>query len=88
MNINAHYEKHISNKQKPLRKLLHRDLLKTVYHGAVSISNLGPKIWDLVPNSIKEIDSEGVFKETNKKWKPENCPCRLCKVYVQNVGFL
>ena len=57
MNINAHYEKRISNKQKPLRKLLHRDLLKTVYHEAVSISNLEPKIWDLVPNSIKEIDS-------------------------------
>ena len=23
-----------------------------------------------------------------KKQKPENCPCRLCKVYIKNVGFL
>ena len=29
-----------------------RRLLKTVYHESESISNLGPKIWDLVPNSL------------------------------------
>ena len=34
-----------------------RRLMKTVYHGTESISNLGPKIWDLVPNSLKEVDS-------------------------------
>ena len=23
-----------------------------------------------------------------KKWKPENWPCRHCKVYVQNASFV
>ena len=23
-----------------------------------------------------------------KTWKPDNCPCRLCKVYTESVGFL
>ena len=23
-----------------------------------------------------------------KKCKPENCPCRVCKVYIDRVGFL
>ena len=32
-----------------------RPRIKTVYHGTESISNLGPKIWDLVPNNLKEI---------------------------------
>ena len=27
-----------------------RPRINTVYHGTESISNLGPKIWDLVPN--------------------------------------
>ena len=28
------------------------------------------------------------FKITIKNWKPESCPCRLSKVYLQNVGFI
>ena len=23
-----------------------------------------------------------------KKWNPENCPWRLCKIYLENVGFI
>ena len=33
-----------------------RRLPEIVYHGAKRISNLGPIMWDLVPNSLKEID--------------------------------
>ena len=28
------------------------------------------------------------FKIKIKKRKPENCSCRLCKVYIDRVGFL
>ena len=65
-----------------------RRLLKIIYHGSESISNLGPKILDLLQSSLKENDSLEVFKQVVSKWKPENCPCRLCKVYVLNVVFL
>ena len=23
-----------------------------------------------------------------KKWRPESCQCRLCRVYLQNIGYL
>ena len=65
-----------------------RPRINTVYHGTESISNLGPKIWDLVPSNLKEINELDKFKKAIKQWKPEDCPCRLCKVFVQNVGFL
>ena len=65
-----------------------RTRVNTVYHGTESISNLGPKIWDLVPSNLKEISELDKFKKAIKQWKPEDCPCRLCKVFVQNVGFL
>ena len=32
-----------------------RPRINTVCHGAESILNLGPKIWDLVPSNLKEI---------------------------------
>ena len=62
--------------------------IRIVYHGSESISFLGPKIWNILPDRLKNANSIEAFKIQIKKWKPENCPCRLCKVYVQNVGFV
>ena len=62
--------------------------VRTVYYGSESTSCLGPKVWDIVPNEIKQAKSLNSFKEAIKKWRPQNCPCRLCKVYLNGVGFL
>ena len=29
-----------------------------------------------------------IFKTEIKRWIPVECPCRLCKSYVQNLGFI
>ena len=55
--------------------------------GTESISYLDPKIWGMVPDTYKNIDSLYNFKKVIKKWKPENCSCRICKVFVKNIGF-
>ena len=65
-----------------------RSAVHSVFHGKESISYLGPKIWDLVPTELKELTTVAAFKREIKKWKPENCPCRLCKQYIQNIGFI
>ena len=65
-----------------------RHRINTVYHVTKSISNLGPKIWDLVPSNLNKINELDKFKKAIKQWKPEDCPFRLCKVFGQNVGFL
>ena len=36
-------------------------------------------------NNIENLEH---FKKEIKTWKPDNCPCRLCKVYIESVGFL
>ena len=54
----------------------------------LSISFLGPKVWDLVPSDIKLSQSLSIFKRKIKKWVPLQCPCRLCKIYLQHVGFI
>ena len=51
------------------------------------MSFLGPIIWDLV-NELKDIGNQAAFKKPIKKWSPEKCPCRLCKIYISNVGFI
>ena len=60
----------------------------SVYHGSESASYLGPTIWELILPIIRQIDTFSGFKKAIKKWKPTNCPCRICKTYIPNVGFL
>ena len=53
-----------------------------------SIANIAAKTWNKIPNEIKEACSLTVFKSKIKKWVPEGCSCRLCKTYVEQVGFI
>ena len=62
--------------------------INTVRYGEQSISYLAPRIWKLVPKNIKESPTIKAFKSRIKKWTPHSCPCRLCKMYIQNIGFI
>ena len=65
-----------------------RENVKTVHYGIQPVRYLGPNIWELVPNDIKYSNSLNKFKKLIKSWKPEACPCRLCKTYIAEVGFI
>ena len=60
----------------------------SVYHGTESLSFLGPTIWELVPEDAKQSESLEIFKKKIKQWVPSRCPCRLCRIYLQNIGFV
>ena len=63
-------------------------IVKTVFQGTEIISYPGPTIRDTLPVTSKELRSLKAFKNIIKKWKPENCPCRLCKTRVIRIGFI
>ena len=65
-----------------------RPLVKSVYKGTQSLSFLGPKIWDILLDTYKDMPDLNSFKLALKRWRPVNCPCRICKVYIANVGFV
>ena len=55
--------------------------VNSVLCGTESISYLGPKICGMVPDNYKNIASLCNFKKVIKNGrKPENCPCKICKV--------
>ena len=62
--------------------------IKTARYGSETISSLGPKIWSILPTELKRIVSPTLFKKESREWAPKNCPCRLCKTYVQNIAFV
>ena len=52
---------------------------RSVNYGLNTLRSFGPKVWQMIPNHIKESLSLSVFKNKIKKWIPYNCHCRLCK---------
>ena len=62
--------------------------VNSVFQWTESISYLKPKLWDIGPEEFKDEKSLNNFKESIKMWVQTNCPCRLCKVYLDGVGFI
>ena len=66
----------------------HQPSAKIVWDGQEIISYLGPKIWNMVPGEIKQKSSSFAFKREIEQWAPNNCPCRICKNYLIDIGFV
>ena len=61
---------------------------RTTCHGLETISFLGSRLWQALPNDMKQSDTLSTFKRRIKTWKGEECNCRLCRPFVAQVGFL
>ena len=78
---------HFVEKRYNLRNnsITQRQANRTVYFGTESISSLAPK---LIPSEIKSARLLNIFKDKIKSLTTDKCPCRLCKTYVGNIGFI
>ena len=54
--------------------LFSRSLVNSVYKGTESLSFLGPKISDILPDIYKDMPDLNCFKVSLKKWRPVNYP--------------
>ena len=61
--------------------------MHSVHHGTEGLSFLGPKIWDLVSVELKQSETFYSFKLKIKKLVSFESLCRICKTYIQQVGF-
>ena len=62
--------------------------IKAVYYGLNSLTYLGLRMWELLPNNLKILESVEVFKSKIKGWILENRPCRIYKPYIYQLGFI
>ena len=46
-----------------------------------AISHLGPKIWNSIPQEIKNVATVAAFKTKIKHWKPIYS-CRICRICI------
>ena len=62
--------------------------IRTTKYGIETPCYLGPKLWNLVPNEYKTIESLEDFKAKIKTWVPENCLARYAKhIFTKWVLF-
>ena len=67
----------------------HRPNVRTVAYGEQALRSFGPIVWDnMVPQIMNEIANIDDFKKCIRTWIPINCPCRLCKDYIPNLGLV
>ena len=62
--------------------------VRTVRYGTDSLAHLGPKIWSIIPECIKREKTLKSFIKKIREWKPVKCPCRLCKTYIREIGYI
>ena len=62
--------------------------IHTTHFGTDTNTNLGSKIWKLVSDEIKNASSLLIFKYRIKTWTTDNCYCRLCKIFIKDLGFI
>ena len=67
---------------------LKSSLRRTVKFWTETISYRGPQIGNLIPERLRKLETLNKFKKEIKLWKCDACPCRMCKTYIQRVGFI
>ena len=60
----------------------------TVRYGIETVAFVGSRIWSYMPSELKKSMSLNVFRSKIKTSKPENCPCKISKIYLQRNGSL
>ena len=52
---------------------------KSMKYGSYSLRSLGPRIWNKLPISIRNLNEPSTFKELITSWAGPTCRCSCCK---------
>ena len=69
-------------------QVLSNESRRTVNYGLEFVGFRAPFLWANLPLEYKLANSLNIFKRKIRNWKGENCPCRLCKTYVRELGYI
>ena len=60
---------------------------RSLKYGLDAIPYRASQLCQQVSIDIREATSLTLFKNSTKNWKCEDCPCRSCKIFIQNVEY-
>ena len=62
--------------------------IRTVRDGTETTAFVGSRILSYLLSELKESTSLNEFMSKTKTWKTKNCRCKLCKIYLQRIGYI
>ena len=81
---------HLRNNEYNIRnfQVFSTDFRRIVNYGIETVTYRVPFLWAKLPSEYKFAASPEEFKVKIKTWKCDTCPCRLCKKFQPNLGFV
>ena len=62
--------------------------VRSFSNGTESVRFKGPHLWQTLPPTIRNSETLCQFNNKIKNWYGENCPCKLCRIFIPNFGYL
>ena len=56
--------------------------------GFETVSTIGGILWNDLPAELKNAESLKIFKQKIKLWSPNDCPCKICRKFIKNLGYI
>ena len=60
----------------------------TTKYGLMMLRYFAPKIWNITPADIRNVNNLSDLILKIKSWIPDSCPCNLRWAYICQVGYL
>ena len=61
---------------------------KTKKYGTDTVAYKASQLWSTLPTRYKNLSSLDLFKSEIKTWNCNDCPCNICRIFVDGVGFI
>ena len=61
--------------------------VRTIRYGLETALYRDPQLWSFLPADLKSLPNVNLFKSKTKHWECTECPCKLCKIYLKNIGY-
>ena len=61
---------------------------KTKKYGTDTVAYKASQLWSTLPTRHKNLPSLDLFKCEIKSWNCSDCPCNICRIFVDGVDFV
>ena len=65
-----------------------RQNIRTSKFGFETVSTIGAILWNNLPAELKNAESLMIFKQKIKLWSPNDCPSKIRRKFIKNLGYL
>ena len=67
---------------------VNRRNIRTIKFGFETVRTFEAIFWNDLPAELKHAESLKILKQKIKRWRPNDCPCKICRKFIKNLGYI